>query len=47
MYLSAWKGFYALHGARKYLDFLYNIGLGSKNGAGFGMSDIIEGYMES
>ncbi len=36
-YLSGWKGTYFLTGQRKYLDFLYQTGLGSKNSQGFGM----------
>lgn len=36
-YLSGWKGKYLLCGKRKYLDFLYQTGLGSKNSQGFGM----------
>lgn len=39
-YLSGWMGRYRLKGARKYLDFLYQTGLGSKNAQGFGMFDI-------
>ena len=40
-YISGWKGEYHLLGQRKYLDFLYQTGLGSKNAQGFGMFDII------
>ena len=40
-YLSGWKGIYCLRGKRKYLDFLYQTGLGSKNSQGFGMFDIL------
>lgn len=36
-YLSGWKGIYRLYGERKYLDFLYQTGLGSRNSQGFGM----------
>lgn len=46
MHLSCWYGIYHLAGLRKHLDFLYNIGLGSKNGAGFGMFDVENGYMD-
>lgn len=35
--ISGWKGSYLLHGKRKYLDFLLQCGLGSKNAQGFGM----------
>ncbi len=37
LYINAWFGKYKLSGERKYLDFLYQIGLGSKNSQGFGM----------
>ncbi len=40
-YISGWKGEYHLLGQRKYLDFLYQTGLGSKNAQGFGMFDIV------
>lgn len=36
-YISGWRGIYRLSGERKYLDFLYQTGLGSKNSQGFGM----------
>ena len=36
-YISGWKGVYCLYGERKYLDFLYQAGLGSRNSQGFGM----------
>lgn len=36
-YLSGWQGIYHLYGERKYLDFLYQTGLGSRNSQGFGM----------
>jgi CRISPR-associated endoribonuclease Cas6 len=39
-YITAWKGDYLLVGERKYLDFLYQTGVGSKNSQGFGMFDI-------
>ena len=40
-YISGWYGEYYLTGRRKYLDFLYQTGLGSKNSQGFGMFDIV------
>ena len=40
--INAWYGEYELKGERKYLDFLYQTGLGSKNAQGFGMFDIVE-----
>lgn len=40
-YINGWRGIYNLHGQRKYLDFLYQAGLGGKNAQGFGMFDII------
>lgn len=39
-YLSGWMGSYKLSGRRKYLDFLYQTGLGSRNSQGFGMFEI-------
>ena len=42
IYISAWKGAYKIKGERKYLDFLYQVGLGEKNAQGFGMFDVIE-----
>lgn len=36
-YISGWRGVYRLYGERKYLDFLYQAGLGSRNSQGFGM----------
>ena len=40
-HIKGWKGEYYLVGERKYLDFLYQTGLGSKNSQGFGMFDVI------
>lgn len=40
-YIEAWYGNFILFGKRKYLDFLYQTGLGSKNSQGFGMFNII------
>lgn len=40
-YISAWYGTYQLSGRRKYLDFLYQTGIGSKNSQGFGMFEIL------
>ena len=42
MVLSGWKGTYRLVGKRKYLDFLYQTGLGTKNSQGFGMFSVIQ-----
>jgi CRISPR-associated endoribonuclease Cas6 len=39
-YITAWSGTYLLEGKRKYLDFLYQTGLGSKTSQGFGMFDV-------
>lgn len=39
LYLSGWYGTYELYGQRKYLDFLYQTGLGARNSQGFGMFD--------
>ncbi|MDO4765786.1 MAG: CRISPR-associated endoribonuclease Cas6 [Eubacteriales bacterium] len=36
-FITGWKGVYKLKGKPEYLDFLYNVGLGSKNAQGFGM----------
>lgn len=40
--LSGYKGIYQMSGQRKYLDFLYQTGIGSKNAQGFGMFDLVE-----
>ena len=40
-YICGFMGEYYLTGERKYLDFLYQTGLGSKNSQGFGMFDFI------
>ena len=40
-YITAWYGTYCLKGERKYLDFLYQTGLGSKNSQGFGMFELL------
>lgn len=40
-YITAWYGTYRLSGERKYLDFLYQTGLGSKNSQGFGMFEVL------
>ena len=40
-YINAWFGTYILQGEKKYLDFLYQTGLGSKNPQGFGMFEIL------
>ena len=40
-YINAWYGTFQLKGKRKYLDFLYQTGVGSKNSQGFGMFEII------
>lgn len=39
--ITAWYGTYRLSGKRKYLDFLYQTGLGAKNAQGFGMFEIL------
>lgn len=39
-YISGWCGIYRLKGERKYLDFLYQTGLGDRNSQGFGMFDL-------
>ena len=41
LYINAWFGRYRLSGERKYLDFLYQTGLGSKNSQGFGMFSLV------
>ncbi len=41
-YITGWKGKYEISGERKCLDFLYQVGIGSKNAQGFGMFDIEE-----
>lgn len=40
-YISGWRGIYQLRGRRKYLDFLYQTGVGSKNSQGFGMFTVL------
>ena len=40
-YIMGYKGVYKLEGERKYLDFLFQVGLGSKCSQGFGMFDIL------
>ena len=40
-YVTAWYGTYQLAGERKYLDFLYQAGIGAKNSQGFGMFEIL------
>lgn len=40
-YIIAWYGKYILSGKRKYLDFLYQVGIGAKNSQGFGMFEIL------
>lgn len=40
-YITAWYGTYCLKGERKYLDFLYQTGLGAKNSQGFGMFELL------
>ena len=41
-YIESWYGVYKLRGQRKYLDFLFQTGLGSKTAQGFGMFEIME-----
>ena len=41
-FIFGWLGDYVLTGERKYLDFLYQTGLGEKNAQGFGMFEIME-----
>lgn len=41
-YVSGWFGEYELYGEAKYLDFLYQVGLGSRNAQGFGMFEVVE-----
>ncbi|HIY02969.1 MAG TPA: CRISPR-associated endoribonuclease Cas6 [Candidatus Blautia faecipullorum] len=40
-YITGWYGVYRLSGKRKYLDFLYQAGLGGKNSQGFGMFQLL------
>jgi len=40
--IEAWYGNYRLVGPSEYLNFLYYSGLGARNGAGFGLFDVIE-----
>lgn len=41
-HISGWFGEYELAGEPKYLDFLYQVGLGSRNSQGFGMFEIVD-----
>lgn len=41
-YITAWHGTFVLEGPPKLLDFLYQVGLGSKNSQGFGMFEVIK-----
>lgn len=40
-YITGWYGTYRITGKRKYLDFLYQVGLGGKNSQGFGMFQLL------
>ena len=37
IYITAWNGIYRLSGDPRYLQFLYDCGVGAKNSQGFGM----------
>ena len=41
-YITSWRGCYLLEGKAKYLDFLYQTGLGCRNSQGFGLFRIKE-----
>ena len=41
--IQGWGGVYRIKGDRKYLDFLYQTGLGSKTAQGFGSFEVWEG----
>lgn len=40
-YITGWYGTYKISGKRKYLDFLYQVGIGGKNSQGFGMFQLL------
>ena len=40
IYIKSYNGNYILKGNKEYLNFLYNVGLGSKNSQGFGLFNI-------
>lgn len=40
-FITAWHGSFVLTGTAQTINFLYNVGLGSKNSQGFGMFDIV------
>lgn len=40
-YIMGYKGLYKLEGERKYLEFLFQVGLGGKCSQGFGMFDVL------
>lgn len=42
IYMTGYKGIYKLSGKIEYLDFLYQVGIGSANSQGFGMFEFIE-----
>lgn len=41
-YISGWKGQYELRGDKRYLDFLYQTGIGAKNAQGFGLFYVVK-----
>ena len=40
--IEAWYGKYKLAGDPEHLNFLYYSGLGARNGAGFGLFDVLD-----
>lgn len=41
-FITAWHGRFIIEGAPEVLDFLYNVGIGSKNSQGFGMFRVLD-----
>ncbi len=42
IYITGYSGIYLLEGTRKYLNFLYQTGVGAKNSQGFGMIETVK-----
>lgn len=43
IYMTGYKGVYLLSGKTEYLNFLYDVGLGTANSQGFGMFEVCDG----
>ncbi|KXG09898.1 hypothetical protein AT864_01857 [Anoxybacillus sp. P3H1B] len=40
--INAWNGIYEIEASYDYINFMYDVGIGSKNSQGFGMFEILE-----